>query len=236
MPLSHYVYCMWPGLPEIWFRGRMSGLPAAICFAIAINTLLVSRFIYPQWLEPLMVRSVCWAFVGIWVLLFVRAVRGLPMLLAPRHASGEEDRYDAARTEFLKGRWFEAEALLVHCLEVDPRDALSLLLLASVYRKTDRFAAAAQTLDAMAALETGDAWWLERDIEERRLKRMVDDLVADEEDSETEEESEQPAESEGNDEGDAAKASSSAKEKRSDGMTADVAESPQLETSAGEAS
>ncbi|QDV10375.1 hypothetical protein CA51_02230 [Rosistilla oblonga] len=236
MPLSHYVYCMWPGLPEIWFRGRMSGLPAAICFAIAINTLLVSRFIYPQWLEPLMVRSVCWAFVGIWVVLFVRAVRGLPMLLAPRHASGEEDRYDAARTEFLKGRWFEAEALLVHCLEVDPRDALSLLLLASVYRKTDRFAAAAQTLDALAALETGDAWWLERDIEERRLKRMVDDLVAQQEDSETEEESESPADSEGSQTADAAKASSSTEENRPSDPTAEVAESPQMATAEGKSS
>ena len=167
---------MWPGLPELWFRGRTTGLPAAICFAAALNGLLIARFIYPQWLEPLLVRSVFWGFVIIWFCAFLRAVRTMPRLLAPRHVAGVTDCYDAARNEYLKGRWFEAEALLAQCLEVDPRDALPMLLLASVYRKTDRLAAAAQTLDALAMLETGDGWWLERDAEERRLQRAIDEL------------------------------------------------------------
>ena len=170
MPLSHYLCCFWPGLPELWFRGRWTGLPSAIAFAIALNLLLVARFIYPQWLEPLFVRTFFWGLVAVWLLVFFRAVRGLPLMLAPREALGVEDQYDAARSEYLKGHWYEAEALLAECLDVDERDAPALLLLASVYRQTQRFDAAARTLAELDTLETADYWWLERDIEQRRLE------------------------------------------------------------------
>lgn len=184
---------MWPGLPELWFRGKWSGLPAAITFAIVLNVLLVARFIYPQWLEPLMVRLVFWAFVAIWVGLFIKAIRGLPQMLAPRMTSKTEDRYDEARTQYLKARWYEAEALLAECLETDPRDAPAMLLLASVYRKTDRFSAAQQTLQCMGSLETGDGWWLEREAEERRLRLSQEELNDKAEDADSNDSDEQEA-------------------------------------------
>lgn len=178
MPLSHYLCCLWPGLPELWFRGRSSALPVAIGFAWVLNTLLVARYIYPEWLEPMAVKTFFWGFVVVWAVLFFRTARRLPAFLAPRHVAGVEDCYEAASAEFLKGHWFEAEALLVQCLTVDARDALSLLLLAGVYRHTQRYAAAQQTLDELATLETGEAWWLERDIEQRRLDRLLDQADA----------------------------------------------------------
>lgn len=174
MPLTHYLCCFWPGLPELWFRGRWAALPLAIGFAIALNTLLIARFVYPEWLEPLMVRTVFWLFVVAWGVIFVRGAQALPMLLTPRQSSQREDVFDSARSDYLRGRWMEAEALLTECLEIDHRDAPALLLLASIYRKTERLDAARRSLDSLGSLESGDRWWLERELELGRLQRAAE--------------------------------------------------------------
>ncbi|MEL7338384.1 MAG: hypothetical protein AAFN70_19505, partial [Planctomycetota bacterium] len=64
-----YLACLWPGLPELWYRGRPSGFPAAIAFAASINVLLVALFIYPQWLSPTLVRVGCLAGTILWACL-----------------------------------------------------------------------------------------------------------------------------------------------------------------------
>ncbi len=33
---KHYLTCLWPGLPEMWFRGQLAALPAALTFALAV--------------------------------------------------------------------------------------------------------------------------------------------------------------------------------------------------------
>lgn len=171
MDASCYLTCLWPGLSELWYRGRWSALPAAVAFGVALNALLVARFLYPEWLAPSLVRFACWIGVAIWLVLAFRAAGRLPALLQPRRASETPDRFAEAWQEYLRGRWHEAEAMLAGCLEVDPRDCQSLLLLAGVYRHTERFEAAAETLRQLSRLETADAWWLERQAEEKRLAR-----------------------------------------------------------------
>lgn len=171
MDASCYLTCLWPGLAELWYRGRWSALPSAVAFGVALNSLLVARFVYPEWLAPSLVRLACWIGVAIWLVLTLRAASRLPALLRPRSVPETRDRYSEAWKEYLQGRWHEAEAVLAACLEVDPRDCQSLLLLAGVYRHTDRFEAAENTLKQLSRLETADAWWLERQAEEKRLAR-----------------------------------------------------------------
>ena len=50
MEAKHYATCLWPGMADIWWRGRLSALPIAIAFALALNLLLVTRYIYPEWM------------------------------------------------------------------------------------------------------------------------------------------------------------------------------------------
>lgn len=237
MPLSYYICCLWPGLPELWFRGKWTGVPTAIAFAIVLNVLLVARFIYPHWLEPVMVRVVFWGFVGIWLYLSIRAIRSLPTMLTPRLVSKKEDPFDRARSEYLKCRWYEAEALLIECLEIDSRDALALLLLASVYRQTDRLEAAQQTLDSLTSLETGDAWWMEIEIEQQRLQLAMDQVAEDSKELEESEitENENVAEPKDNasqvdssEEDPSAKASSWSEDSATKKIAADLAESMQF--------
>lgn len=171
MDASNYATCLWPGLPELWYRGRWSSLPAAIVFAVAVNFLLVARFIYPEWLQPSLVKIACWVGVAVWIMLVVRGVQRLPGLLMPRVTAGKADTFADARGFYLQGQWSECEAILADCLEIDQRDSQALLMLASVYRQTGRLEAADQALTALARLETADGWWFEVQQERGRLQR-----------------------------------------------------------------
>ena len=146
-------------------------MPAAILFAACLNFLLVARFIYPEWLIPSLVRIACWVAVAVWISLVVRQMGQLPALLQPRSVADTPDPFPQARDLFLQAQWAEAEAKLAHCLEIDPRDCQALLMLAAVYRHTERFAAAQHALDMLRRLETADHWGLECQTEQRKLDR-----------------------------------------------------------------
>lgn len=176
----HYLTCLWPGLAEVWWRGRLASLPAAVSFALAVNLLLVTRFLYPQWLTGTLVRLACWVGVAAWLFWVVRSIKELPELIEPRKASDLPDPFPEARAAYLAGQWAEAEALLADVLGVEPRDPPALLLLSGVYRHTGRLEAAAEVLQQLARLESADAWWLEREAEQRRLGRATAAQTADE--------------------------------------------------------
>lgn len=199
MNASRYITCLWPGLPELWYRGRWSGLPAALMFGVCLNFLIVARFIYPEWLIPALVRVACWIGAGVWIMLVVRSVSQLPALLHPRAVAETADPFPDAQQLYLQGRWEEAEAALTTCLEIDSRDCQAMLLLANVYRQTGRLEAAGRTLDQLSRLETADAWWLELAAEKQRLERYVEAANAEsteaENDAEVSENAAQMAES-----------------------------------------
>ncbi|MGV3483554.1 MAG: tetratricopeptide repeat protein [Planctomycetaceae bacterium] len=166
-----YLTCLWPGLPQLWWRGRLSALPTALAFAFALNVLLVARFIYPEWLAFSLVRMAGWAGVLAWFYCTVKNVRELPGLIQPRKVSDKPDRFVDAQIAFLRSDWARAEVWLKDCLEVEERDPPALLLLAGVYRHTGRLELARACIDTLRMTEAADRWWLEVDAEEKRLLR-----------------------------------------------------------------
>lgn len=167
-----YLACLWPGLPDLWHRGRLAALPSALAFAFAVNFLLIARFIYPEWLAPLLVRIACWMAFGVWTYLVVRAAKELPTLIDPRAASESPDRFPEAHQHYLQGHWREAEALLTECLGIEPRDPPAMLLLAGVYRHTQRLEAAENILREFEKMEVAALWGLEYTAERARLTRF----------------------------------------------------------------
>ena len=167
----HYLTCLWPGLSELWWRGRLSALPSAIVFAVAINLLLVVRFLYPGWLSGWLVTLACWVGAATWVFYLIRSVRELPNLLAPREVSEAPDHFQDAQFAYLRGEWDESEHLLMEVLAIEPRDPPALLLLSSVYRQTDRSDMGHLLLRELSRLEIGDAWKLEIEAEMARIER-----------------------------------------------------------------
>ncbi len=166
-----YLTCLWPGLPELWWRGRLWALPTAIAFAIALNALLVTRFIYPEWLTLSLVRIAGWVGVAAWFYCTVKNIRELPGLIYPRKTSDKPDRFADAHFAYLRSEWGRAEMLLKDCLAVEERDPPALLLLAGIYRHTGRLELARACIDTLRITEAADRWWLEVDAEEKRLSR-----------------------------------------------------------------
>lgn len=186
----HYLTCLWPGMTELWWRGRLSGLPAAIVFAVALNLLLVMRFLYPQWLSGTLVWTACWIGIAAWAFYVIRSFRELPEILTPRNVSEEPDRFEDAQHAYLMSEWETAEKCLMKVLAIEPRDPPALLLLSGVYRHTDRAESARLVITELGRLEIGDTWALEIEAELRRIER---DLVGEEPQESAEEDDENKA-------------------------------------------
>ncbi|MFK8115465.1 MAG: tetratricopeptide repeat protein [Rubripirellula sp.] len=174
MEARFYATCLWPGLSDVWYRGKLSALPAAVGFGVAINLLLISRYIYPGLLTGGLVTMTFWIGVVAWVFYVIRSIRELPGKIAPRTMTTEPDRFPEARDAYLRGDWAEAEKLITGVLAIEPRDPPALLMLTGVYRHTDRLEAAEILLEEIARLEVSDTWWLEIEAEAKRLNRALE--------------------------------------------------------------
>lgn len=174
MEAKYYASCLWPGLPELWWRGQLNALPAAIGFGVAINLFLITRYIYPQWISGGLVSMAFWVGLIVWSTYVFRSLRDLPQLIQPRAVSDQPDRFPEARDACLAGRWGDAERLLTEVLAIEPRDPPALLLLTAVYRQTQRLDASELLLQEIGRLEVADPWQLEIIAERRRLDRALD--------------------------------------------------------------
>lgn len=148
-------------------------MPAALAFALAVNIALVTRYIYPEWIAGGLASMGFWIGVLAWGFLVVRGIRELPTIVAPRSISKEPDRFPEARLAYLQAKYGEAEKLLNGVLAIESRDPPSLLLLAGVYRHTDRLESAERLLEEVSRLEVADGWFLELRAETKRLRDAI---------------------------------------------------------------
>lgn len=163
-----YATCLWPGLTDLWWRGQISALPYAIAFTLILNIYLVIQFIYPEWLPASVPKLIFWIGVPTWVLFVVRDFKTFPQRVDPGLPPDASDLYNRALAHRLRRQYAEAEGLLTDMLAIEPRDPPALLLLAGLYRETDRFEASDLLLREMKRLEVADQWWLEIEAEQRR--------------------------------------------------------------------
>lgn len=191
MDIRNYSTCLWPGLSELWWRGRLSALPLAIGFAFGLNALLVLKYFYPTWLDPMLVRSAWWVGVVAWVCWTIKSVKELPALIAPRTVTEQPDRFVEAQASYLRADWDSAEPLLLGILGIEPRDPPALLMLSGLYRHTGRLENAALLVDELRRLEVADHWQIEIDAEADRIVRDAE--LSDDSEPDDQEEPEQVA-------------------------------------------
>lgn len=163
---------LWPGLPQLWQCGFVSGLVLAVGFGVVLNLLLLASLVWVELLEPAHLR-LGWLAVGcLWVTsMGLSAWVGKPGVLPPSQAVTAEGLFRQALSEYLQQSWFEAERVLVRLLKLCPRDVEARLLLATLLRRTGRHSEAAGQLARLERLEDSQKWSSEIARENQLLAR-----------------------------------------------------------------
>jgi hypothetical protein len=166
------ITCLWPGLPQLWWRGGWRPLLSAAGFAVLLNIGLAATFVWTEW-SPTWLLGVGWLGIGLfWAISVGLGSRALPGLLGTTPDIAVEDLFRQAQTEYLSKDWFEAEKLLQQVLGRSEHDADARLLLATLYRHTGRSDEARQCLTRLECMDKADRWTLEIARERRLLERQ----------------------------------------------------------------
>jgi tetratricopeptide (TPR) repeat protein len=156
-----YLACAWPGLPALWLRGRWSGLGWALLFSAVLNTALLATFVWPEWLSWAMTTTLWIAAGSLCILGYWQSLTQLPKLLGTTSDPQAEQKLVDAQCAYLQGRYYEAEQALRRLLHLQPDDPEARLLLASVYRRTNRKKEALDALKRLAEAPRGGRWLFE---------------------------------------------------------------------------
>lgn len=172
MQTLHYA-CFWPGLASAWHRGAALGLLLAVSFSWLISLLVLATFVWTEWLAGWFLGLMWFAAAGFW---FVDAVRSNWTVAKLFDETSDEaiENYATAQTEYLKGNWFEAEAILLEIVRQQPRDVPANLLLIGVLRHSCRFRSALRRLEQLSLLDGASAWRFEIQQEQRLIRRQMD--------------------------------------------------------------
>ena len=171
--------CCWPGLSGLWYRGRWSSLMVAIGFSIVLNLAIISSFIWTEVFFDQSFPAIAWPIILLfWAVTAWIAFQNLPDVMAVKSKADQtvfessDTLFIDARSEYLKGHWQQAEALLLKSLLQTPRDIESRLMLATLYRHTRQFDNAWQQLETLDDYDESATWQSEI-LRERKLLELV---------------------------------------------------------------
>lgn len=174
---------LWPGFGRAWLAGQWPALLLAIGFSAALNVALVMTVRSGDHLGRgwwIVGTGTAWVLVlGLWSLGYWHLPAGSSMVASVSNAKDQaadaDSEFRQAQHEYLKGHWLEAELLVGQRLSSKPDDVEARLLLASIQRRTRRFAESGQTLMRLSAAEQAAKWRFEIETEQR----LIDELESD---------------------------------------------------------
>jgi hypothetical protein len=160
---------LWPGLPQLWYDGAWSALALAIGFGALLNLLLAVTFVWIELLTPPLLTIGWLALALLWLLSVAGARSAAHRAAEPADTLPAEDLFRSAQGEYLRGNWFQAEAILLRVLERNPRDVEARLLLATLFRHTKRLSESREQLAYLSRFESADKWSVEIERERELL-------------------------------------------------------------------
>ena len=164
------VAYLWPGLPELWYRGQWFGLFLAVFATLLVNVLLASTLVWTEWL-PGSTRLTLTAMLALTWGAGIYGSRKQARLAARRQSVGAgEDLFQQAQNEYLKGNWFESEAVIHKLLRSDARDVDAHLMLATLFRHTGRLEESDAQLRRLALFDDAAKWTMEIERERHLLE------------------------------------------------------------------
>ena len=165
---------LWPGLANLWYRGEIVSLFSVAIFGATLNVALLSTFHWEGWLS-----------IGIWMLVWsgvlgsslvslVYTTWSWPRILGVRAISEvQEQLFREAQQFYLRGEYFEAEALLQRIFSSGQADVEAALLMVSILRRTRRWVQALYCIDRLMLLDQSTAWNQELQSERRRVQQSL---------------------------------------------------------------
>lgn len=168
----NWLRCLWPGLTRLGSRGEWLALSSALVFAGLLQVAVTVTFFGSATVNPRSVKV-------IWLVLATVWIAGLwsgydDLAAATRRFSDErlQDLFIRAQGEYLRGNWWTAQTLLEQLLSLDRADIEAQLMLATLYRHTERPEAARRRLRFLEQLAGADGWRLEIEKERMLLERL----------------------------------------------------------------
>ncbi len=159
----------WPGLPQLWFAGSLPGLAIAIGFAALLNLGLLSSRLWTE-LFSSQIQTLIWLAVGVfWLAAIAASAKWIAGLSMSGPSGDDEGLFNLARSEYLRGNWFEAEVTLDRLLTRNVLDVEARLMLAMLLRHTRRDAEASEHLARLSRMDGAERWQLEISREQARL-------------------------------------------------------------------
>ena len=166
--------CLWPGLPQLWWRGSPWALGVAVGFAVLLNFVIVASFGWTEWAGPQAVTAGWIVLAATWVAGVVfswrrgdhRRMDQQQTDRRPKDNTNAQDReadelFRQARDHYLRGNWYESEETLVELLQHNPNDVDARLMLATLMRHSERWDDARAQLKQLQRLEAAGKWQLE---------------------------------------------------------------------------
>ena len=152
----------------------------ALGFALLVDLGLLTSRVWTEVLSP-EARGMLWLVVaGIWLTAAIVSCRWVARLRPnSQPASGSADLFETARSEYLRGHWFEAETALQRLLDINLLDREARLMLATLLRRTGRFAESEGHLDRLSRMDGAEKWSLEIARQRARMQQQIADQAED---------------------------------------------------------
>jgi hypothetical protein len=166
------VMYLWPGLARLWYQGDFFALGMAIAFGVLLNLVVLTSLVrsvspWNSWNGLGWISLVAFWTFGVW-----QASRHHASFRDPRQSQNHQDLFIRAQTEYLQGRWVEAQRLLEQLIRENPQDIESHLLLSSVFRRSRRTDLSRRHLRQLSDLPEATRWRFEIEREQVLLDQV----------------------------------------------------------------
>lgn len=133
---------------------------------------MLATFVWPNWLADSALWFLWFSAISVWAFEVIRSSLRVGSLMQVTTAESSK-AFTTAQREYLRGNWFDAEALLLEIVHQQPRDAEAALLLVGVLRHTRRWQPALRRLNQLELLDTALPWRFEIDQEKKLIEQAM---------------------------------------------------------------
>ncbi|MDR0336680.1 MAG: hypothetical protein LBI18_06275 [Planctomycetaceae bacterium] len=163
------MFSFWPGYRGIVQYGHWTFLVIALLFGLLLDVLLLANFYWTAIITNGQRNILLIIFFGAWFGLFAMAMLQSRFWNTLAKTDENDKMFREAILLYLRGDWFGVESLILPLIKKNPRDIEIHLMLATLYRHTQRSDEALAILDKLCLFEKAGHWFAEMETERRLI-------------------------------------------------------------------